>query len=78
MSITGTDVTWTELNDTPFFDFSATSIENHPFTDSDLDALRNLAVLIDTAFTMTIIMLGKDKAAHAGPPISNHIIKLFF
>ena len=49
MSITGTDVTWTELNDTPFFDFSATSIENHPFTDSDLDALRNLAVLIDTA-----------------------------
>ena len=28
MSITGTDVMWTELNDTPFFDFSATSIEN--------------------------------------------------
>ena len=49
MSITGTDVMWTELNDTPFFDFSATSIENYPFTDSDLDALRNLAVLIDTA-----------------------------
>ena len=49
MSITGTDVMWTELNDTLFFDFSATSIENYPFTDSDLDALRNLAVLIDTA-----------------------------